>query len=340
MTRVSENSNTAALKFALNKTKAKVEDLQLKGATLRKVNRPSDDPMANVEGLTLSSIKSDNDQYLKNSDFALTQLNITESSIEQLTDILTKAKEIAIAQASDFYGDDIRKNVANEIYQLRNQALAIGNKRIGNKYIFSGHKSLTKPFNNEGKYFGDNGRTDVEVSKDFFLPINFHGEEVFFSSEATTNPNKVVPVKNDMEKGNGEKSDLPSAVRDLASIRIEPPKENFQKRQSIFSQLEGLAVGLENNDTILIQNLLENFDDSISRLISLRTKIGSISNSISNAKSIIESNNISGAERKSQLLDADIAELFADITQQESVLKTTYKANANIMNQTLLDFIR
>ena len=66
MTRVSENSQSHALQFALNRSKRKLEDLQLQGSTLRKLNRPSDDPVSNIEVLTLKSSKSDNKQFIRN----------------------------------------------------------------------------------------------------------------------------------------------------------------------------------------------------------------------------------------------------------------------------------
>ena len=127
MTRVSENSSSASLKYALNKTKAKVEDLQLKGSTLKQITKPSDNPISNVEAMAITSSTNDNIQYLKNADFALLNLSVSEKSVEELTDIIVKAKEIAIAQSSDFFNADVRKNVANEVQQLYNQALAIAN---------------------------------------------------------------------------------------------------------------------------------------------------------------------------------------------------------------------
>ena len=56
--------------------------------------------------------------------------------------------------------------------QLRLQAISIANKRMGNRYIFSGYKTLTKPFDKEGNYSGDDGKIKLEVSKDFFVPIS------------------------------------------------------------------------------------------------------------------------------------------------------------------------
>jgi flagellar hook-associated protein 3 FlgL len=330
MTRVSENSQTAALKFSLNRTKEKMENLQMKGTTLKSISKPSDNPLSNVEALSLTSTTNDNNQYAKNADFALLNLSVTEKSIEELTDIVSKAKEIAIAQSSDFFNSDVRKNVSNEIQQLYNQALAISNKKVGIKHIFSGYNTLTVPFDNKGNYQGDSGHITLEVSRDFYVPINVTGAEVFYSDEEAST------VENPLEKFKQfDKTPTGMPARDLASEGA----DGFKSRDNIFSQLEALVSGLENNDSKLIQGLLEKFDGTVSRLITLRTKIGSISNSVEMSKNMMEKENIDHVARKSSLLDADVAELFADINKQQAILKTTYQSSTGAMNQTLMDFL-
>ena len=344
MTRVSENSNSHSLQYALGKTKERMENLQLKGSTLRSITRPSDNPISNVEALSLQSRIKDNNQYIRNAEYAELHLNATEKSIEQVTEILNKAKEIAIAQSSDFYDGNIRKNVANEIRQLRHQALAIANKRVGNKYIFGGFKSLSKPFDEYGTYKGDEGKITLEVSKDFFVPINLNGFEVFYSSDNTSNkkPNpfeQVSPADARKEiKGEGN--------RDLASepdpdFAPPPPEQDeYKNRTNIFKLLEGLENSLQNNDPTFTQGLLEKFDESINRLVTMRTKIGSVMNSVASSKVGNEDETIDAQTRKSSLVDADVTELFSDITRQQNVLKTTYQASQGLMNKSLIDFLR
>lgn len=331
MTRVSENSQTAALKFAINRTKEKMENLQMKGTTLKSISKPSDNPLSNVEALSLTSTTNDNNQYAKNADFALLNLNVTEKSIEELTDIVSKAKEIAIAQASDFFNADVRKNVSNEIQQLYNQALAIANKKVGIKHIFSGYNTLTVPFDNKGSYQGDSGHITLEVSRDFYVPINLTGDEVFYSDEeASATESPLEPFKQ------FDKTPTGMPARDLASEGA----DGFKSRDNVFSQLQALVSGLENNDSRMIQGLLEKFDGTVSRLITLRTKIGSIANSVETAKNMMEKENIDHVARKSNLIDADVADLFADINKQQAILKTTYQSSTGAMNQTLMDFLR
>jgi len=344
MTRVSENSNMHAIKYSLDRTKEKMENLQLKGSTLRSITRPSDNPISNVEALALQSRIKDNKQYTRNAEYAELQLTATEKSIEQITEILNKAKEIALAQSSDFYDADIRKNVANEVRQLRYQALAIANKRVGNKYLFGGFKTLSKPFDSQGIYSGDLGKMTLEISKDFFIPVNLTGYEVFYSSNDTSSkqpdpfeqvsPEDANPLKKE------ERMDAREASRDLASEKSDSQKKMFEDRSNIFSLLEGLTNSLENNDPAFTQSLLEKFDDSITRLVTMRTKIGSLMNSVDSSKLSNEDQNIDAQTRKSSLVDADVTELFSDITRQQNILKSTYQASQGLMKKSLIDFLR
>lgn len=345
MTRVSENSASHAIAYALNKTKQKMEDLQLRGSTLKTITKPSDNPVSNVEALTLNSASNDNLQYLKNADFALTYLNVTEKSLEELTDILNKAKELAIAQSSDFFNADVRKNVATEVQQMYNQSLSIANRKVGLKHIFSGYNTLTVPFDSNGVYRGDEGKTTLEVSKNFFVPINLHGKEVFFSSDLSSPVEHPLEHFEQFQKPDSKKNeeDPLSNSRSLATTSSGSPinsEEDFKTRDNIFSQLRTLTTALENNDPKTIQALLERFDNSITRLITLRTKVGSITNSINSTKLTTESENIDHAARRSNLLDADVAELFADIQKQQAILKTTYQSTQGVLNTTLMDFLK
>ena len=340
MTRVSENSSSASLKYALNKTKAKVEDLQIKGSTLKQISKPSDNPISNVEAMALTSSTNDNIQYLKNADFALLNLSVSEKSIEELTDILVKAKEIAIAQSSDFFNADVRKNVANEVQQLYNQALGIANKKVGLKHIFSGTNTLTTPFDGSGDYKGDINHISLEVSRNFFVPINLTGEEVFYSSGDTNKAENPLERFEQFKNAPTVKLNRELASESTEIIETDPEVEKFKSRDNIFSQLQALTSALENNDPQMVQGLLEKFDNSISRLVTLRTRIGSITNSVESSKVNLGSENIDHASRRSALVDADISELFSDISKQQAVLKTTYQASQGVMNQTLMDFLR
>lgn len=348
MSRVSENSSIHAINYAVGKTKSKLENLQLKGSNLKRVQKPSDDPVGNVELLSIRSQKVDSEQYLRNNSMAKAQLAYTENAVEELTDLVSKAKELAIGQASNFFTADVRQSVAKEVNQLRQQAISIANRRMGNKYIFSGHKSLTKPFTNDGEYHGDSNQTKLEVSKDFFVPINFSGDIVFFEKDGTSLEDNL-PLKNtpfeQLEKthridNQGQlATPEPQIRRDLASVQEPMPMSKNLARTTVFDDLQKLENALLSDNHEIIQSLLPKFDEGLNRLIEVRTKIGSVVNSLENAENNIEKTTLLNEEYKSKIEDADIAELFTDLTRQKSVLDATYKASAQLMNKSLINFI-
>ena len=254
--------------------------------------------------------------------------------MNQLTEIVMRAKELAIGLASDIYNRDIRRNIATEIDSLRDQAISIANKRVGNRFIFGGFKNHIRPFEPNGNYRGDEGHIKLEVSKDFFIQINLHGKEVFFSDNELDLSSESEPWNKNVkdEKPNQGPSRSLASI-DLASqVGLSPPK-------NIFSQLSTLSHALLSNDSKTIQKLLPLFDNSISQIVKLRTKIGSLENSITKSNTGIESENIQFQTRKSKLSDADIGKVFSDISRQKSILQATHQASGNVLSKTLLDFI-
>lgn len=350
MGRVSEASSFHAINHAVGKTKSRLEDIQLKGSNLKRVQKPSDDPVGNVELLSIRSQDVDAKQYLRNVSYAKAQLSFTENAIEELTDLVTKAKEIAIGQASSLYDVDIRRSVAKEVSQLRKQALAVSNRRLGNKFIFGGFKNLEKPFNEDGKYNGDNNQTKLEVSKDFYVPVNFSGESIFFDKVSSKFDDKgpldnsplmdIKDIRPDQEQISPE--DQGFFTEEEIQINRVPAttQPEVEVKRSIFDDLESLENALLTDNHEIIQDLLPRLDKDVDRLIEVRTKIGSISNSVDNSENSIEKTKLLNAEYSSKIEDVDVAELFTDLSRQQNVLNATYKASAQLMNKSLLDFIR
>lgn len=330
MSRVSENSSVAAINYAVGKTKGRVEDLQLKGSTLKRVTKPSDDPVGNVELLAIRSQNIDAGQYLRNLNFAQTNLSYTENVLEEMTDLLNKAKELAIGQASSIYSPEIREGVAKEIHQIRQQMLSLSNKRIGNRYLFAGQKVLTRPFDQDGKYTGDTNKVNIEINKDVYVPININGQELFFSSEKKPHDKSDVDLK-------PPQIDLDP---NIAAMRQPASAEETHVPVSIFDELRALENAMLTDNPQIIQGLLERMDTSIDRVVAFRTQIGALTNTISNAETNIEKTKLLNEAHKSKIEDADVTELFTDLQKEQAILKATYTASSKLMNQNLMDFLK
>ena len=313
MTRVSENSKNAILSYNLARAKEKLEGLQIKGSSLKKLSKISDDPYGGIDLLALRSHLADNQQFVRNLNYAKSHLEQTESAISDLSEVLSRAKEIAIAYSSNTLGIDVRRSAAQEVGQLYNESVSIANRRMGNRYLFGGYTNHRGPFDNDGRYLGDEGHSFIEVRKDFFVPINLTGAEVFFEDK---------PEVTNMEN--------PELKREVAA----------SGESSIFRLLESLQGALKTGQSRAVQNILQPLDQVFTRMVTLRTRVGALYHSLENAEAAIDDDNVISMSRKSMVEDAEVDSLFSELEKQSNILQASYKTGATLINQSLLDFVR
>ena len=132
--RVTEGTNYDTIRDSISRSRGRMEGLQHQSATLKKLNTPSDDPVGAAKVLEVRTDKMNNDQFTMNSKLAETFLNNTDHALEELSELVVRAKEIAIGQSSGASAnDETRMGVAEEVSQLYQHAVATGNRRIGER---------------------------------------------------------------------------------------------------------------------------------------------------------------------------------------------------------------
>lgn len=278
----------------LNKHRDRLEQLQLKGSNLRALTEPSDNPSDNVQIMHLKTMIKNTHQYIKNIHYANRYHRSIEQSLEELHDLLLEVKVIALSESSDLASKDLKNNTIEKIEQLKLQMIAIGNKKLDQKYLFAGFSTLKPPFDERGTYLGDREYQRIEIAENLFIPINVPGFKIFEEKEG----------------------------------------------RSFISLLDTLVLGLKDNDSKKIQSLLKKFDNGLSGLLTLRTKIGSLQNLSKRTLENLNKKMIEDEELKSQLFDVDLSKLFSDIARQQDILKTSMQSSKKLINQTLLDFLR
>jgi flagellar hook-associated protein 3 FlgL len=322
--RVGENSTLNTIRDSLNRSRLRLNDLQKQNATMKRVNAPSDDPVGNSKLMTIRNETLDNEQFERNSNLAKTFLNYTDSSLEEVTNLLVRAKELALGQSSSAAnGPESRVMVAEEIKNIQQEINAIANRRLGDRYIFSGYRTSTQPFDADGKYAGDDGKIMVEVQKDVFVGMNVPGHEIFHG--------------------------LPKPVRSPAGVEGDgqPGQPELAMRQAgdratddIFRTLDGLRVGLMTNDVDLIRSTLEPLDKIRDRVITTRAQVGARMSGIESALSNMGKKNVFNAELQSNIEDSDIIQVVSDMAREETVLRASLQASNKMVQPTLLDFLR
>ncbi|MCM2280004.1 MAG: flagellar hook-associated protein FlgL [Oligoflexia bacterium] len=315
---MTQNTNYDTIRDSIHRSRSRMEGLQQKSATLKKLNTPSDDPVGASKVLEIRTDKVNNDQFQTNAKIAETFLNNSDLALGELADIVVRAKEIAISQSSGASSnEDTRLGIAEEVTQLFQQAVATANRRIGERYLFSGYRTQTPPIDAEGRYQGDDGQMMTEISKGVFLAMNVHGIEAF-----NTNPRAQL--------------DETRLQRAPASGSPEENQENI----NVFDELQNLRIALLSGDVDGLRNTLERFDQLHARLIAIRSKVGSRVQGLQSMSQSVERHNITNAQLSSALEDADMAQVVSDLAKEETIFRSALASSQKLIQPTLLDFLK
>jgi flagellar hook-associated protein 3 FlgL len=337
--RVTENTNFGAVRESIRRSKERMENLQYQNATLKKLNTPSDDPVGAAKVLEVRTEKVNNDQFVSNGKLAEAFLNNTDHALSQLVDVINRAKEIAIGQSSAASStNESRLGVAEEVTQLFNQAVAIANTRVGDRYLFAGYKTQTPPVDPNGRYTGDEGQMMVEIAKGVYLAMNVPGVEAF-----NTHPmNGSQPGES--ESNSPEESPTAGMNRKLASVnaadRDALPDQSGPENVNVFNEIQDLRIGLLTGDLDTIRNTLDRFDQIHGQLVATRAKIGSRLQGLESTGQAMERHNITNAQLTSALEDADMSKVVSDLAKEETVFRSALASSQKLIQPTLMEFLK
>ncbi len=131
----------------------------------KRVNRPSDDPLAIGEILNFQTRLDRNDRYATFTLKAKGVLSTSESLIASTTDVATRARELAIGQASGTATAQTRLTTALEIDNLIQHTIQTGNGKFGSDFLFSGRMTNVPPVSATGQYQGDTVALDAALNE-------------------------------------------------------------------------------------------------------------------------------------------------------------------------------
>lgn len=172
------------------------------------INRLSDDPLNALRVIDLKGVQESLSQYGKNINVALPFLEGTDSTLAEVEQVLMRAKDLALAMASDSNSSTERTIAATETRQLFLQLLSLANTKVDNRHIFGGFKNGASPFT-EGvgvtNYNGDNGEIAIQANASTNVTLNLTGNRVF-QGTAMAGGVGLFDVMRDLEtllRGNG-----------------------------------------------------------------------------------------------------------------------------------------
>jgi flagellar hook-associated protein 3 FlgL len=271
----------------------------------KEITKPSDDPFGTTRAMSGRRDLEEIKQLQKNVDDASSWQSVTDTALARITDVVQRSRELLISGGNDTNSSVQRESIAKEIDQLIETAKTEANGAYGGRYIFAGTDTGTKPYNVGGTdvYNGNGGNIVRTIGPGVSVPINVHGADFLGGDPAVTQPDGL----------------LLTTLRDIAThLRGGTPADN---------------VALRGTD---IQALDRNLDN----INSIRATVGATTNRLETATLRLRELEESSTDSLSKVEDADMAKTITDFSLQQAVYQSALKTGANIVQNSLLDFLR
>jgi flagellar hook-associated protein 3 FlgL len=106
-------------------------------------------------------------------------LAIADGALGHATDVVAKARDLAIQMANGDIDVAARARAAQEVHSLREELIGVANTKASDRYIFAGTADQTQPFTAAGAFVGNGGSIDVEISDGVVVTANASGAKAF-----------------------------------------------------------------------------------------------------------------------------------------------------------------
>jgi flagellar hook-associated protein 3 FlgL len=274
----------------------------------KQIINASDAPNQAATIQRLKSILSRQESYQSSLNTVKARLQGEDSALQSVSELLVRAKEVAVQGANDTLNNGDRKALAKEMQSLRDQMLSLANTRDSNgNFLFAGSRvkqpAFSETANGSPVYMGDQTRMNVRVSDQQNIPINRTGTDAF------------VPVAR--------------VDKDGATVGV-----------GFFQVMDNLIAGLNTangNDIRRGSGELDNLQQGLSLA---HAQVGTNLNMVDQQTSIIEDTTLNLKSTLSSIEDLDYASAITKMNQQMLSLEAAQSSFAKVSQLSLFNFIK
>ncbi|MEI5907602.1 flagellar hook-associated protein FlgL [Bacillus spongiae] len=287
----------------LSQSYSRLGELQEQLSTGKKITKPSDDPVVAMKGMYYRSNLTSIEQYKRNLSEMYLWLETSEAGMEQANAGLQRIRELTVKGLNGTLSPEDQEAVAEEIEQIKLDLVSTAETKISGRYIYHG--------------------TDVDQS-----PIKQTNPPI-----VADNINEANPLYNPLL--DDYKVEVSEGV--YLKANVNPTKVFSQK---LFDTVQGIEDVLKGNSSQSLDTLLSDLDDVIGTLSAERSELGARYNRLEMVEDRLNQQEINASRVLSDNEDVDMEKVIIDLTIQESIHRAALSAGAQIIQPTLLDFLR
>lgn len=262
----------------------------------------SDNPYGASQTIDLQSQLDGLGSYASGVSDGISWTNTASGAMSNINTVLQRVRELMLQAGNETNGAEDLKNLSTVVEQLTETVKQDANIKYANQYVFSGTLSTTSPYTQ-----GENDE--------------YHGNETAIAR--AIGPGATVTISANLSSvlGNGQASGDGKLLDVLRTVQQHMKEGTPEAREKLVgSDLKGLDEGMEG-------------------INQLQALTGSATDQLQVAASRIESLEGSIEKALSNTYDTDFAKATIEYSNQQAAYTAALHAGANIVQESLLNFL-
>jgi flagellar hook-associated protein 3 FlgL len=196
----------------------RMSQAQLQISSGKRVNKPSDDPVAAADVIRINSEKSEIAQYLENIATGKARLEFIDTTLQNVQTVVERVRSLALQSLGNVASANL---YTSEAEGLREQVLTAANSTFQGQFVFAGSRidqpAYTKNSTGTVTYAGDSVEVEVQVGRSLTLQTQLPGSDVF-----SGNIDIFATIQNVIDAMNaGDKAAISAQVANLEQFTAE-----------------------------------------------------------------------------------------------------------------------
>ena len=292
----------------LNSLSVQLSKTQTKAASQKEITRPSDDPYGTAQAMGLRSSIGANEQFIRNNEDSQAWMDTTESALDSITGMVHTVQNLLLEGANDSADATARVSIAQQIDQIIQGVKETANATMNGKYVMSGTATSVAPYKQGA-------------------------DDAYQGNQAGLDPAVPGIVR---EIGPGVTMTINTVAQEILGDGRANPADG-----KLLNVLRDISDHLKANDGDALRGGdMQALGASLDKLLEVRARNGAQSNRLESANTRLEQINGALTERLSNTEDADFAKTLIEFNQQNAAYQAALRAGANIVQSSLMDFLR
>jgi flagellar hook-associated protein 3 FlgL len=291
----------------LNSISSKLTKSQLKASSNKEISRPSDDPFNAARAMALRQSVNGTRQHQKNVEDAIGWTDSTDQALSSITESVRQARDLLVQGGTDSSDQASRNAIAEQLEQIIDGIKQNASSTYRGSFIFAGTETGTRPY--------VSGTDDT-----------YHGNAA------------------------GLTPGVPGVVREIGpgvtlSLNIVGTEILGQGQgaadNKLLDVMRDAADHLRAGDGASIRGTdLTRLDTNFDNILDIQAGNGARANRLDAATSRLAEVEETTVKQLSDTEDADIAKTIIDLNSQQTAYQAALRAGANIVQVSLMDFLR